>query len=354
MGRIKQLWPAKCPELRAEMHAWMDRKDQDGAASMLAYLVGDVQRLLDDGPDEVDRAMATSLARRHTTSLGVAKLFHITDHKMPEVLEAAGKLPLDMDVQRHWFHNDHGVMYFEKGYNSKAFDDSSYEWNASEPNETRIMALSWNISGDVIRVLAWTETDHFMRLAMSQTIQDQAEKMGVRGPRPLRKEVMSRIANIGPLMVCGQLTVKLDDYMKRVAKRIKNANFLEEENYSRHTMAVLLSACLMLKQYTTAHSVVEAPRSSWKRIQRMNPDLGTRVTVIDKRSIRPNPTKELDEAPSKRQLSVRYDRDGHWREYKSERFSPEVREHPIWIPAHWVGHEGLPLVRREKVTRLKR
>jgi hypothetical protein len=143
--------------------------------------------------------------------------------------------------------------------------------------------------------------------------------------------------------------------MQRVRNSVNTANFLAEENYSTHTMAVLLSGCLMLRQYTTAASVVEAPRSSWRRIQRTNPDLGTRVTVIDKRTIKPNPTKELeDEAAPKRQLSVRYDRRGHWREYKSERFSPELREHPIWIPAHWVGHEGLPMVRREKVTRLKR
>jgi hypothetical protein len=193
-----------------------------------------------------------------------------------------------------------------------------------------------------------------MRLAMEQANIERVREIA--GPPPTQREVNARMMNMGPLMVCGQLTVRLSDYMGRVRSNVRNANFLEEEtgDYSRHTMAVLLSSCLMLKQYTTAASVVEAPRSSWRRIQRMNPDLGTRVTVIDKRSIRPNPTKEVEEAAPKRQLAVRYDRKGHWREYKNEKFSPELREHPIWISEHWVGHEGLPMVRREKVTRLKR
>lgn len=354
MGRIKQIWPVKCPEYRAEMHRWMVRPDRDGASSMMAYLVGDVQDLLESGPSQTDQAQARGLARRHAASLEIADLFHITNHKMPEVIEAAGKLPLDLGVRRHWFHTDHGVMFFEKGYTTKAFDDRAYEWKAKSPNETRVMALSWSITGEVISILAWTETDSFMRLAMEQAQSDWVKDI-VGGPLPTRQEVNVRMANIGPLMVCGQLTVRLSDYMRQISGNQGNTNLLEGENYNRHTMAVLLSGCLMLRQYTTAASVVEAPRSSWRRIQRMNPDLGTRVTVIDKRTIKPNPTKEVgDEAAPKRQLTVRYDRRGHWREYKSERFSPELREHPIWIPAHWVGHEGLPMVRREKVIRLKR
>lgn len=354
MGRIKQVTPVKCPELRADMHAWMARDDQDGAASMLSYLVGDVQRLLDSGPNEMDISMANGMARRHTASLNAARLFHITDGKMPEVLEASNNLPIDMQVKRHWFHTDHGVMFFEKGYGTRAFDDSAFEWDTTVSNETTIFALSWCITGGVIRILAWTETNHFMHLAMSQTIQNMAEDMGVKDSRIDRKQVLTRIANIGPMMVCGQLTVKLDDYMKRVSNYMRSANFLATEYHSTHTMSVLLSACLMLKQHTTASSVVEAPKSSWRRIQRMNSDLGRTVTVIDKRDIRPNPTKEMQEGAPKRHLSVRYDREGHWRQYKNQKFSPELREHPIWIPTHEVGDESLPRVHRDKVTRLKR
>lgn len=354
MRKMKPIWAVKCPELRADMVEWMTRPDMDGAAAMLAYMIGDVNTLLEYGPTDADERLAQAQARRGAASLTVAELFHITHKKMPEVLEAAAQLPKELEVKRHWFHADHGVMFFERGYVSKAFDDRDYEWEGQSKNQVHIMALSWSITGDLVRVFAWADTDTFVHLAA-----DHARAVRLReeiGQPVLTTEsaIRRRIANVGPLMACGQLTARLGTFLSHIGGSTNTANMMEGDGYSHQTMAILLTACLMLRQYTTAASVVEAPRSSWKRIQRMNPDLGRKVTVIDKRTIRPNPTKEVAADAPKRQLSVRYDRRGHWREYKHEKFSPELREHPIWIPAHWVGDEGLPLVQRHKVTRLKR
>jgi len=327
--------PKHCPELRADIIAFLQAPGPFGAATMLSWMESrdDYGRLRAFGPREEKIAAAASAARIMAASLSAAELFIIAKHKVKDVLEAAAEIPLDMDVQRHWFHNDHGIMFFEKPVIMNAFSK-----DAETQHTTPVAAISWSITGGIMRVTAWADTSKFLGL----TAKEIPSALGER-PVPL-KDVRRVAAAVGPLISCASLVTPLGQYMSSIGS----------EDDPRHPQRVLLSACLMLKQYVTARSVVEAPRSSWRRINAINPQLGKSVTVIDKREVKKNPTNEDVESPSSRVLSVRYDRRGHWREYKSERFSPELREHPIWIPAHWVGHEGLPLATRSKVTRLTR
>lgn len=331
---VDVIYPKHCPELRAEIVNFLGSDGACGATSMMSWLDSgkNTTNLELFGPSEQDRISAAAAARRMKASAEVSELFIIAKHKVVDVLGAAAELPLDMDVQRHWFHNDHGIMFFEKPYQARAFSEESH------PYEVPICALSWSIYGGMMRVTAWADTKKFLGLTAKE-IPDSYNR-----PRIPRNELNQVMASVGPLIVCASFVLPLDGYMEAV----------QEEDFPRNPLRVLLSACLMLKQTVTARSVVEAPRSSWRRINSINPQLGKSVTVIDKRDVKKNPTNEDVESGPSRVLSVRYDRRGHWREYKSERFSPELREHPIWIPTHWVGHEGLPLATRSKVTRLTR
>jgi len=329
------IYPKHCPELRAEVVNFLKADGPCGGANMLSWLDSgeDYGALRAFGPSEREKLAAAAAARRMAASIGIAELFIIAKHKVKDVLEAAGELPLDMVAQRHWFHTDHGIMFFEKPILMNAFSKT-----AETQQTTPIAAISWMIYGDMMRVTAWADTSKFLGLT-AKVIPDA---LGER-PVPLR-DVRKVVAAVGPLIVCASFVSSVSGLMGHV----------RDEDDPRHPLRVLLCAVLMLKQTVTARSVVDAPRSSWRRINSINPQLGKSVTVIDKRDVKRNPTNEGGESPSSRVLSVRYDRRGHWREYKSERFSPEMREHPIWIPAHWVGHEGLPLATRSKVTRLTR
>lgn len=330
------IYPKQCPELRADMLAFLRADGACGAARMLSWLSddkGDPVQLEMFGPSKASVEAAKVASMRMAASAEVSELFIIAKHKMADVIEGAQELELSMDVQRHWFHNDHGIMFFEKPWQSRAFSNE-----AEVQYETPIAAISWAITGNLMRITSWADTSRFLSLASKDIPRDYD-----RQPIPM-KDIRMVQAQVGPLIVCASFIVKLSSYMRE----------LEADDFPRHPMRVLLSGCLMMRQTVTARSVVEAPRSSWRRMARVSPHLGKTVTVIDKRSVERNPTNEAMPEVGARQLSVRYDRRGHWREYKHERFSPEMREHPIWIPAHWVGHEGLPLATRSKVTRLTR
>ena len=352
---MKGVTPKQVPELRAHMVDWCGTSGSMGAATMLAFLFGNVEEGDTVGqatPTEMDARIGSALAKRTGASLSVAELYHVTKGKMPEVLEAAKEIPQNMQVQRHWFHVDHGFMAFENGYTTRAYypDEGSINFGSNSGdniigsrNQTQIYGISWSITGETIRVLAWTDAQHFLRLAASEHFQDFAKKEGLTDRRALMRMVSSRVAETSPLIVAGQYMVKLDKYLSHAKAE------------HRAALRILLSACLMLKQYTTAASIVHTPRSSLSFINRINPHLGKQVTVIDKREIKANSgNAEVERDAPKRQLSVRFERRGHWREYKHEKWSEELREHPIWIPAHWMGHEGLPLATTTKVTRLKR
>lgn len=348
---MKGITPKQVPELRANMYEWTGRDGYMGASSMLSFLFSESEGM----PDDSDKIVANALARRTGASLKVAELYHVTKAKMPEVLEAARALPENLDVQRHWFLKDHGFMAFEAGYTAQAYyrlHDENPLITINKANEsdnvigdaqTQVYGISWSIYGNSIRVLAWTDAKQFLRLAASDRFQEYAESKGYGDKRDLLRQVADRVATASPLVISGQYAVKFGKYLS--AAKVEH----------RSALRILLASCLMLKQYTTASSRVDAPRSAHSFINRIDPHLGKTVTVIDKREIKPNAgNAELGPTIPNRQLSVRFERQGHWREYKHERWSEELREHPIWIPSHWVGHDGLPLATTTKVTRLKR
>ena len=56
-----------------------------------------------------------------------------------------------------------------------------------------------------------------------------------------------------------------------------------------------------------------------------------------------------------RQYRYRFSRCGHWRTYKHERFSEEVRNNPIWVPrTRLIGPEDAPVKSGEVVNLLRR
>lgn len=338
--RIKEIYAKDVPALCESCENWMRDESDDGAGWMLGYFYGTIE--LRDGkrqPDEVSERVARAQARRCAASLHIADCYSVTAQKTLDVIEAAQALPEDMEVRREYFDTDNGFMVFEQGYMAltETMGMSEHEelWGA---DNVRVRALSWRIFGGKMHVYGWTGTHDY--LGAVRAVSPHKREVSMR-------ELRARCEAIGPLVICGEHVVDLKNYMH------KSKNVMRK--YKRDSLSILLAACLMLKQDVTARSTLDLPRGMYRFGQRIDMNTTRPVTIIDKRTIKSNPTNEdLPENTGRRQLTVRYDRRGHWREYKSERFSPEVRENPIWVPAHWVGDKSLPIVDRKKVTRLKR
>lgn len=337
--RFKEVHAKDVPSMAESAQRWMEDKSKDGASWMMGYFYGTTMVEGDKQPDELSERIARAQAKRCAASLDVADCYSVTGHKTLDIIEAAWHMPADMEVRREYFDTDNGFMVFEKGYYAVMQDvEDKYQARTFGNDNVRIMALSWRIFGRKMHIYGWTDTHEYLHNVRN------ASKNERKIPD---KELMDRINAIGPLIICGEHVCDLDTYMRK-AKAI-------QDRYGRDAMTILLAACLMLRQNVTAKSIINAPRGMYRFGQRLDMNEHRAVTIIDKRSIKPNPTnEELPENTGRRQLSVRYDVRGHWRVYKDQRFSPELRENPIWIPYHWVGDESLPMVDRKKVTRLKR
>jgi hypothetical protein len=311
----------------------------DGAGWMLAYFYGTIE--MRDGkrqPDEVSERVARAQAKRCAASLHIADCYSVTKQKTMDVIEAAEALPANMEVHREYFDTDNGFMVFESGYWAVLEQNTGKSHEELWTSNVLLRALSWRIFGGKMHVYGWAGTQDYLTAARSISMRTRAVSM---------KEIAERCDAIGPLVICAEMVVNLDAYMAKSKEIMRK--------HGRDILSILLAACLMLNQEVTSRSRVDLPRGFYRFGQRIDMNATRPVTIIDKRPIKSNPTNEtLPESTGRRQLTVRYDRRGHWRKYKSERFSAELREHPIWIPAHWVGDESLPIVDRKKVTRLKR
>lgn len=337
--RLKEIFAKDVPAMAESAERWMRDPSKDGAGWMMGYFYGTTMVQGDKEPDELSERIARAQAMRCAASLSVADCYSVTEHKTRDIIEAALMLPADMPVHRDYFDTDNGFMVFEKGYHAVMQDVPDKFQNERFGNDNiRILALSWRIFGSKLHMYGWTDTYEYLFNVRNSS--KSAQNVPDR-------ELMNRIEGIGPLIICGEHICDIPTYMQK-AKRI-------QEGYGRDAMTILLTACLMLRQNVTAKSIIDAPRGLYRFGQKPDMNEHRKVTIIDKRSIKANPTNEdLPDNPGRRQLSVRYDVRGHWRVYKDERFSQELRQNPIWIPYHWVGDENLPMVDRKKVTRLKR
>ncbi|MFF1444167.1 hypothetical protein [Streptomyces sp. NPDC058295] len=74
------------------------------------------------------------------------------------------------------------------------------------------------------------------------------------------------------------------------------------------------------------------------------------VTVVDLRRQYTPQDRDPDAGSDGRRYRHRWIVSGHWREYRSDRYSAETRASKQWIPSHVKGPDGAPLLSTEKVN----
>jgi hypothetical protein len=113
--------------------------------------------------------------------------------------------------------------------------------------------------------------------------------------------------------------------------------------------ALAASWHLMQQPQLVDRSTVEAGRSDARSLRRAGlPDEG--VTLIALRRQYTPKDRAPDAGSDGRHYRHRWVVSGHWREYRSERYSEETRASKQWIPSHVKGPDGAPLLSTEKVN----
>lgn len=119
-------------------------------------------------------------------------------------------------------------------------------------------------------------------------------------------------------------------------------------------VAALAAAWLLMEQPLLVDRTRERADKPTARAYARDDLPAPEVTVVDlRRQYRPqdqDPDPDPDGGGGSRHYRYRWVVSGHWRTYKSERYSDERRADKQWIPSHPKGPEGAPLLSTEKVN----
>lgn len=118
----------------------------------------------------------------------------------------------------------------------------------------------------------------------------------------------------------------------------------------RPIVAALAAAWHVMQQPQLAERQVQEPGRAEARAFRRSgmPDAG--VTLVALRRQHMPQDRDPDAGSDGRRYRHRWVVSGHWRTYRSERYSEQTRAAKQWIPSHVKGPDGAPLRSTEKVN----
>lgn len=115
-------------------------------------------------------------------------------------------------------------------------------------------------------------------------------------------------------------------------------------------VAALASAWLLMQQPLLIDRTRERADKPTARAYARDGLPAPEVTVVDLRRQYTPQDQDPGSGEGSRHYRYRWVVSGHWREYRSERYSEETRASKRWIPSHVKGPDGAPLLSTEKVN----
>lgn len=115
-------------------------------------------------------------------------------------------------------------------------------------------------------------------------------------------------------------------------------------------VAALAAAWLLMQQPVLVDRSQERTDKATARAYARDSLPVPEVTVVDLRRQYTPQDRDPDAGTDGRRYRNRWIVSGHWREYRSDRYSAETRAAKQWIPSHVKGPDGAPLLSTEKVN----
>ncbi|MFD6149441.1 hypothetical protein [Streptomyces sp. NPDC060243] len=115
-------------------------------------------------------------------------------------------------------------------------------------------------------------------------------------------------------------------------------------------VAALASSWLLMQQPLLVERTQERADKATVRAVSREGRAVPGVTVVDLRRQYVPQDQDLEETGDGRHYRHRWVVSGHWRTYRSERYSEETRASKQWVPSHVKGPDGAPLLSTEKVN----
>jgi hypothetical protein len=160
-----------------------------------------------------------------------------------------------------------------------------------------------------------------------------------------------REANPGVMLVAEEIPPLVPFYAATIPVTADPVSLADvHSNLPQPVVAALAASWLLMQQPVLVERTRERPDKPTARAFARDGLPAPEVTVVDlRRQYRPQ-DQDLNGETSGRHYRYRWVVSGHWRTYKSERFSEELRDTKQWIPSHVKGPEGAPLLSTEKVN----
>lgn len=328
------------PQIRADLTAWLRDDGTDGAAAWLAFLLA-VQEHHNPGSTGPDpTAAAARIHRRLAAAVPAAELFWVAADMTQLAHHAATTLP-DYRPCPEDLPAPCGVM---------AFEAPPRRGTGGMP----IGLVTWGPAASGVSIHYWTRTD-------------TPKPASTRPPGPRSRDAAAWADLVRAVTSRGVAVpphpIPATGYLYANALHVPYAtpgpacpdtpphDETGPGADAAQVMRIVVATWLLMGQTIAVHHTDQAPRATRRRVARLDPALTTAVRTVALRRARTEPS---DAAPTDRVHHHRWVVAGHWRTYRDQRFSEDVRDRPIWIHPHIKGPDGAPLIGGERVHVLKR
>lgn len=326
------------PEERARILTWARDQSRDGMANYLAVAAGMARYrnrsgvgATPDEPVQTDHdpvAQAVADAQRLARQLPAAELFYVTAD-MARVAEHAATSLSDYRPHPADLPAPIGLLVFAEPL----------------PHVTTYGA-------EPITMITWGPSDTGLTLDYWATFVDLKHALQ---PNPDSDEDLIKALPAGreppqrrPLAAYARTTGTHLTFAKSVGESIAVPSEALTET-DRTLQRTIIATWLLMGQTITTSTSLVADRPARRRIARVDPDLSTRVRLIELR--RAHTTSTISDRAGTRAYQHRWVVRGHWR---NQWYASRNQHRPIWIADHIPGPEDKQLLGGHRVNILRR
>lgn len=207
-----------------------------------------------------------------------------------------------------------------------------------------ITAATWAVRGSTVRIRVWGEREEWLRL-MAQG----DPRLGLADMTP-RQVAAARARYPYSLVSMAESRLpfgKIPGWLQGSPSDTSGMSMIELEDLARHSTRVeqaeraLIVTWLLMGQTLATVSDVEATRSAHQHIRRIDPGLLTAVRLVQLRHRSTGARPQSDGQGSGVNYRHRWMVHGHWRNVYNQSLD---RTRPFWIPDHFKGPDGAPLL----------
>lgn len=322
-------------EERADLVTWLEDPRPFGGQSAWAMGLG---------PQTARQERQSAV--RWATSLRAAKMTYTTKELTRTAL-AAGDAFDNYQLEAHDIPSPHGFITWEEPITAPV--------NLHALSGMAITAATWAVHGGMVEIRWWTDKNSWVTDWSGGNIKNNVRKLSQAEVAATHRMHPTKLVAVGTSAL---LFGDQAEWPQAKMPPPPGSSAEEKIEYALGAQRLveaektLMASWLLMNQTLTVDTPVHTPKSSFKRIGRLDPSLlgVVRQVTLRQKNICPDRVGKVD--GPKREYAHRWIIDGYWRS-KPYNAKPETPS-KIWVSGHIKGPDGAPFLDPSKLVNVLR